>query len=1265
MTPSDPAQQFHHGEPLVSVCIASYNHEAYIGEAIESALAQTYRNIEIVVVDDASQDGTAAIVRDFAARFPDRVRAVLLETNIGAPAAQNRAFHEARGEFAAILGSDDRMRPARLARQIAFLQANPDFVGVFSDIDAIDAKGAPSPHRAHIEEIFNRPFSNLRRQLLSGNFLNAPSATLRRADFLAAGGYNVALRYLHDFDLWGRLLLRGELGKLPERLTEYRIHGANLSVFGEAGAPFRVRCEIVATIVEFVRSWPHERILEETLETDADRAQAMLRLAALLQKVDLHYLHKPQLGCAYAYQLILEASRLAPDTDPTIKRDLERLLEEGFDPELAAAAALESSSGRTEAPGPQEAADSPERRYRQWLDEYQRAAADLPRFAMLHPAALGGRPTFQIIVRHSRDASVPLAATLSSLAAQHYPHWRVDVVSDQPYPEALPLSNSSLTWHTAAGSSAFKTSIDAATDAAACDWIVEVPPGARLDPLCLLRVALLARSDAGRESPANAVYLDDDVMSAAGERGRPRFKPDFDPEWLNSADLLGPLFVRHEAWRAIDGASTDRVAPWYDMALRLNARFGPAAFAHIDAPLISLPEPTPESARLAAQTCRRTLQRHLQRQGINAPVRPASPDTWRVHHPLNGLPTVTIAVPSQDKPEVIEHCIESILSLTAYASYEILIVDGASQSPDTEAYYARLQARREAPLRIHRHDSRLSFARFANIAAREARGDYLLLMQDDVRALQASWLSDLLAHASRADVCAVAPRLATPPDGRADQVGYIPGLDECMGTPDRAASADPDFAGYLGVLAVDRSAAALPGACLLLARKDFIAAGGADEEQLPQVWCDADLTLRLRRHTGRRCQVAAGVVLARVGGSCLEEPSASAEEAALLALGRARARTLLRTRWFDEFAGNRFWSRHLDQRAPGSAVEVRCVPPWNALPAPVPRFISFPLGNAQGDYRVSRPLEALQRAGKVLSCRYRPRPGDAADLPAEQFARHAPDVLLVQQALLDAGLANLRAWRAALPRSFIVYALDDLLTDMPKASSLRAGVPVDARSRLAEALSHCHRLVVSTPYLAQAYRHMIDDIRIVPNRLQRDVWLPLHSARRTTARPRVGWAGGTAHAGDLSLIAEVIAATAHEVDWVFMGMCPDHMRPMIREFHPFENFDSYPARLASLNLDLAVAPLEQIPFNRGKSNLRLLEYGALGIPVVCTDIDPYRDSPACRVGNRPRDWLDAIRARIHDPDAAEREGQTMRQWVLDHYILEDHLGEWLAAHLPG
>ena len=147
------------------------------------------------------------------------------------------------------------------------------------------------------------------------------------------------------------------------------------------------------------------------------------------------------------------------------------------------------------------------------------------------------------------------------------------------------------------------------------------------------------------------------------------------------------------------------------------------------------------------------------------------------------------------------------------------------------------------------------------------------------------------------------------------------------------------------------------------------------------------------------------------------------------------------------------------------------------------------------------------------------------------------------------------------------------------------------------------------------------------------------------------------------MIVDVIKALADEVDWVFMGMCPDRLRPYVREFHPGVRIDLYPAALARLNLDLAVAPLQDNLFNSCKSNLRLLEYGMCGYAVVCSDSIAYRgDLPVTRVRNRFRDWVDAIRMHINDLDATERAGDVLRDRVRQDWML-DEIGreQWRSA----
>jgi glycosyltransferase involved in cell wall biosynthesis len=193
------------------------------------------------------------------------------------------------------------------------------------------------------------------------------------------------------------------------------------------------------------------------------------------------------------------------------------------------------------------------------------------------------------------------------------------------------------------------------------------------------------------------------------------------------------------------------------------------------------------------------------------------------------------------------------------------------------------------------------------------------------------------------------------------------------------------------------------------------------------------------------------------------------------------------------------------------------------------------------------------------------------------------------------------------------------------------------------------------------YRQFIDDIVVVPNNLDGTRWLGLRSLRRVGRKPRVGWAGALQHLGDLDWLEPAVRQLSREVEWVFMGMCPDGLRPYVHEFHEPVAFDDYPRKLASLDLDLAIAPLEMHVFNEGKSDLRLLEYGALGWPVIASDIYPYQNKPVVCLPNDPARWIAAIRERVNDLDALAVEGDRLRDWVHANRLLENNLDAWMNA----
>ena len=213
----------------------------------------------------------------------------------------------------------------------------------------------------------------------------------------------------------------------------------------------------------------------------------------------------------------------------------------------------------------------------------------------------------------------------------------------------------------------------------------------------------------------------------------------------------------------------------------------------------------------------------------------------------------------------------------------------------------------------------------------------------------------------------------------------------------------------------------------------------------------------------------------------------------------------------------------------------------------------------------------------------------------------------------------------------------------------------DIKKRLQKSIGKCDKLIVSTKPLLDAYGKFAKEKSIVPNYLKSDIWLHLEPQRFVGKKIRVGWAGGAFHQGDLAIIKDVVKELKDEVEWVFMGLAPQGCEKFI-EYHESVPLREYPQKLATLNLDLAVVPLEQHPFNDAKSNLRLLELGILGWSVIATDVYPYRDAPIKLIKtNAKQEWVAAIKEAIKDKDTLVKNGKKLRQWVLDNYILEKNL----------
>lgn len=245
--------------PLVSVAIPAHNAEATIAEAVQSILEQTYRPVEVVVVDDGSTDGTWRVLQGFGSA----IRAIR-QDNQGIAAARNAGLRAASGDLIALMDADDISEPERIAAQVACLRALPDVVLCASEFSAFDTSGRVSvrhaaeyygrlaaghggvaarfPHQGRLTlegvapaEASARVFwGTIYDELALGNFLHPPTVMFRRSVLDDAGWFDPAIRIMCEWDWLVRVARLGPIGYIDHPLLQYRLSAGQVSFSEDA-----------------------------------------------------------------------------------------------------------------------------------------------------------------------------------------------------------------------------------------------------------------------------------------------------------------------------------------------------------------------------------------------------------------------------------------------------------------------------------------------------------------------------------------------------------------------------------------------------------------------------------------------------------------------------------------------------------------------------------------------------------------------------------------------------------------------------------------------------------------------------------------------------------------------------------------------------------------------------------------------------------------------------------------------------------------------
>jgi teichuronic acid biosynthesis glycosyltransferase TuaG len=214
----------------VSVLIPSYNYARYLRYAITSVLSQSYSDLELIIVDDCSTDGSKEIAEEWK-RVDDRVVTVYHKTNCGLAATRNSGLAISSGEFIALCDADDIWREDKLKIQLHQFRQRPELGVVHSDSAIIDGNGKLTGER--FSGLFHRKgqvtSGRLFEELCQRNFLCVPTVVLRREALQYAGGFDACLRSLEDWVCWTKVAKRYPFYYVDAPLVQYRIHGAGLS----------------------------------------------------------------------------------------------------------------------------------------------------------------------------------------------------------------------------------------------------------------------------------------------------------------------------------------------------------------------------------------------------------------------------------------------------------------------------------------------------------------------------------------------------------------------------------------------------------------------------------------------------------------------------------------------------------------------------------------------------------------------------------------------------------------------------------------------------------------------------------------------------------------------------------------------------------------------------------------------------------------------------------------------------------------------------
>ena len=477
--------------------------------------------------------------------------------------------------------------------------------------------------------------------------------------------------------------------------------------------------------------------------------------------------------------------------------------------------------------------------------------------------AMGYQPLISVVIPVYNVDPHWLRVCVDSIRNQYYPNWELCLADDhssnpnvRPTLEELAASDKRIKVVFREENGHISRATNSALEVATGEFVALMDNDDEIPAFALYEVALALNEN----RDLDLIYSDEDKIDERGVRSAPHFKPDYSPDLLLSTNYISHLGVYRKS--ILDEIGGFRVgfegSQDYDLTLRFVENTAPERIHHIPKVLYHwrmLATSTASSGAAKDYTSDaglRALESMIERRGLNATVAPTEAFTmdddehlisgvYDIHYQVNGEDLVSVIIPTKNGYDNVERSVNSIIAKTDYPNYEIILADNGSTNPRMQDLYRHFEEVLGERFRVEELDMPFNFSRINNLAAKTAKGKYLLFLNDDTEVISPSWMTRMVSFAQLNRVGVVGAKLSYPNE-TIQHAGIILGLGGVAGH--LQVGFPRSYLGYFGRLVENVNYYAVTAACCMLKADDFWAAGGFDED-LAVAYNDVDLCIRV------------------------------------------------------------------------------------------------------------------------------------------------------------------------------------------------------------------------------------------------------------------------------------------------------------------------------------------------------------------------------------------------------------------------------------